>query len=81
MHGEGIALTSSKQQGDGSLRVKMHGAAAVDGDDAVVLPESTAPQAARRVDAIHPHTKARRQMRHSGANIVFHLVGAEVNGP
>ncbi len=57
VQGEGFALTGGAKQRDSSLWLKRHCVAAVDGDNAIVLSETAAPEVARCVDAIYSHSK------------------------
>ena len=57
MHGQGFTLAALKKKSNRNLRVEIHGVVAVDGDDAVVLPQAAAPQVAGGHDAVDSHTK------------------------
>ncbi len=79
MHGQGFALAALKKKSDGNVRVEIHSAAAVDGDDAVVLPQAAAPQGAGGDDAVNSHTKVGRHVGDSEADVGAQLERAEVN--
>ncbi len=58
MHGERFAVMRTEEQSQSSVWLCIGSAATISGNDAVVLPETAAPQAAGRVDMIHSHSKA-----------------------
>lgn len=80
MHGERLPDRRGQEQREGSPRLQVHCAAAVDADDAVVLPEAAAPQAAAGVDMPDTQAKARGNVGGGYAYVGVPLLRAEVDG-
>ena len=80
VHGGGLSWPRAEQQSQSSVGIKVHNADAVDGDDAVVLPQTAAPHAAGGVDLAHAHAEARYDVSHFDADAGGPLAGAEIDG-
>jgi hypothetical protein len=81
MHGERIAERLSQERSESSPRLEVHGATAVNADNAVILPETAAPQAATRVDVADPEAEARAHVSGSNADVRIPFERAEIYGP
>ena len=80
MHGERLPDRRSEEQREGSPRLQVHCAAAVDADDAVVLPEAAAPQAAAGVDVADAPAEEGGNVCGGDTYVCVPLVRAEVDG-
>ena len=80
MHCQRLPKRWSQERRERSPRLHVHSAAAVYADDAVVLPEAAAPQAAAGVDVAEAQAEDGGNVCGGDTYVCVPLVRAEVNG-